>query len=344
MKKILLFTALFASYSFGQMTQANEPTIGTSTSMFVCDSLVDNYESITGTGVTWDYSNIDGVFNTTKNVDVLDATLTAEADSFPGATYAINVGGALTSYYSSTATERVSQGFLYFEPSFADPVYAMFSNNLETVATYPFSVSNYVSDNFDGYFNWVYNTLPIHETLTGNSMSTVDGTGTLLLPQSTSIANVLRFKLVDTSYTTLPLLGPAQLVRTQFEYYDYASSNLPVFIHSSLAVQTPGGASLIENNIVLSTVQPTTWVGLAEENALDNIVISPNPASEKIKVEGASLNDHSTFTFLDDTGRIIYTGKLSKNGLIELNDIKAGHYFLKISNDQETSTKNVVIK
>ena len=77
---------------------------------------------------------------------------------------------------------------------------------------------------------------------------------------------------------------------------------------------------------------------------MDNIVISPNPASEKIKVEGASLNDRSAFTFLDDTGRIIYTGKLSKNGLIELNDIKAGHYFLKISNDQETTTKNVVIK
>lgn len=343
MKKILLFATLLSSSAFGQMTQANEPAIGTSASMYLCDSLVDNYESTTGVGVTWDYSTIDGIFNTTKNVDVLDATLTAETDSFPGATYAINVGGSLTSYYSSTATERVSQGFLYFEPSFSDPVYAMFSNDLETVATYPFAVTNSVTDNFDGYFDWVYNTIPIHETLTGNSIATVDGTGTLLLPQSTTIPNVLRYKLIDTSYTTLPLLGPAQLVRTQFEYYDYATSNLPVFIHSSLAVQTPGGASLIENNIVLSSVQPTTWVGLTENEILSNVIVSPNPATDKITVQGTESNN-TNFTLVDASGRTVVSGKLAIDGVIELNGVKGGHYFLKISNEKGTTTKNVVIK
>ena len=127
MKKILLFATLLSGAAFGQMTQANEPAIGTSATMFLCDSNVTNYESMTGSGVNWDYSDINGVFGITKTIDVLDATLTAEADSFPGSTYAINVGGALISYYSSTSTQRVSQGFLYIEPSSPDPIYAMFS-------------------------------------------------------------------------------------------------------------------------------------------------------------------------------------------------------------------------
>lgn len=343
MKKILLFATLLTGTAFGQMTQANEPTIGTSATMYLCDSNVVNYEGVTGTGVNWDYSTIDGIFNTTKSIDVLDATLTAQADSFPGATYAISVGGALISYYSSTATERISQGFMYFEPSFSDPVYAMFSNDQEIVATYPFAVGNTASDNFDGYFDWVYNTLPIHEPLNGNSDATVDGSGTLLLPQSTSISNVLRYKLIDTSYTTLPLLGPAQLIRTQFEYYDYANSSLPVFIHSRLAVQTPGGASLIENNIVLSSVQPTTWVGIDEKEELSNVLVSPNPATDIIRVSGLE-NMTTNYQIIDHAGRQVTKGEIPSNGIIEVAELTSGHYFLKINNENGTTTKNVVIK
>lgn len=342
MKKILLFVTLISGSAFGQMTQANEPAIGSSATMYLCDSLADNYETVTGTGVTWDYSAIDGIYNVTKNIDVLDATLTAATDSFPGATYAISVGGALISYYSSTPTQRVSQGFLYNEPSFSDPVYAMFSNDNEIVANYPFVVGNTTTDLFDGYFHWVYNSLPIYETLNGNSEASVDGTGTLLLPQSTTVANVLRYKLIDTSYTTLPLLGPAQLIRTQFEYYDYTNSNLPVFIHSRLAVQTPGGASLIENNIVLSSVQPTTWVGLNENEAFSSVVIAPNPTSDIINITGMDLVD-ATYMIHDRSGRLIKSGNVT-NGTVEMSDLDAGHYLLTISNNKGTTTKNVVKK
>lgn len=343
MKKILLFATLLSGTAYGQMTQSNEPAIGLSATMYLCDSNVTNYEGTTGTGVSWDYSQLNGVFGVTKSVDVLDAALTAEADSFPGATYAINVGGSLISYYSSTPTERVSQGFLYLEPSFTDPVYAMFSNDLEIVTNYPFGVGNSITDNFDGYFDWVYNTLPIHESLYGNSVASVDGSGSLLLPQSTTLTNVLRYKLIDTSYTTLPLLGPAQLIRTQFEYYDYATSNLPVFIHSRLAVQTPTGASLIENNIVLSSIEATTWVGISENKELTNVVVSPNPATDLISISG--LGDlKTTFNFIDHSGRTIYEGVVPTNGVIQLSEMTPGHYFLKISNDKGTTTKNVVIK
>jgi hypothetical protein len=343
MKKILLFATLLSGVTYGQMTQANEPAIGSSSLMYLCDSNFVNYSSTTGSGVTWDYSGIDGVFGITKSIDVLDATLTAQTDSFPGATYAINVGGALVSYYSSTATERISQGFLYFEPSL-DPIYAMFSNNQEVVATYPFGLGSTSSDGFGGYFNWVYNTLPIHEVLTGNSEAALDGEGTLLLPQSTTINNVLRYKLIDTSYTSVPLLGSVELIRTQFEYYDFANSNLPTFIHSSLAVKAPGSSvAFIENNIVLSSVQPTTWVGLSENETLNNVTVSPNPATDRITIQGTE-SEITYYALIDASGRTMKSGKLAINGDIELSEIKPGHYFLKVSNDKGTTTKNVVIK
>ena len=74
MKKTLLLATLISSYSFAQtviMDQNNEPSIGNLKIMYTCDSLTDPLESITGNGVTWDYTQLVGL-NGTKNLEVID--------------------------------------------------------------------------------------------------------------------------------------------------------------------------------------------------------------------------------------------------------------------------------
>ena len=75
MRKPLLFTFLLAaSCSHAQMTSANEPTIGESSTLFVVDSFATNYSGTTGPGVTWDYSTIAGYNGLTEDVECLDPT------------------------------------------------------------------------------------------------------------------------------------------------------------------------------------------------------------------------------------------------------------------------------
>ena len=96
---------------------------------------------VTGSGVTWDYTTLGGYAGEFRDVEVVAAAATTFAADFPTSVSAIKVGTNLTSYYSSTATERSSQGFVFSEPSLGD-VIAQFSANEEIVATYPFAFGN----------------------------------------------------------------------------------------------------------------------------------------------------------------------------------------------------------
>jgi len=339
MKKQLLFVALLAgtTCSAQSLTQANEPAIGETASLFLCDSFTVNLEGVTGSAVTWDYSAITGYFNETRDITVLDATLTAATDSFPGATKAIEVENTLTTYYSSTATERTSQGFLFNEPSFGD-VYVMFKNDPETIVTYPFTTGNTLNDDFDGYVDLFYN-VAIHESLTGSIDATVDGDGTLELP-GTTITSVIRYKLVDTSYTTLPLLGNVELIRKQFEYYDVANSTLPVFIHTNLIIQPPGGSPLIENTIVLSSVLPAAFIGL-DENEFANVQVAPNPVGDELTVYG-DFSSPTKGLLVDQSGRILIQVDLQNGSKLDTSGLDSGSYIFRIENENGTTTRTVI--
>lgn len=341
MKKILLAgMCLCGVWTQAQMTQANEPSIGSAVQMFLCDSNAVTHDAVTGAGVTWDYSDVLGVTGQQRLISVLDATTTAVTDSFPGAVYAIEVENSLTSFYSSTPTERVSQGFLFQEPSFGD-VFCMFQNDLETVAQYPFIVGSSYTDNFDGFIHFFYGA-DVHESLVGSVTYAIDGEGTLLLPQSTSIPNVIRYKLVDTSYTTVPLLNDVELIRTQYEYYDLTNSNLPVFIHTDLIIQPPGGSPLIQNTIVLSSVQPTSFVG-TDELSSNDFELSPNPVQDVLTIDG-NINENTDILIMDQAGRTLYNNAIAHKQTIDMSGFETGVYFVKISNSQGTVTKTVVKK
>jgi len=94
MKKPLLITFVLAStLASAQMTTSNYPVIGDLETLFVVDSFATNSAGVTGTGVTWDYSTIQGYAGPTNDVEVKDPAGEPFTADFPGAPQVLSICG-----------------------------------------------------------------------------------------------------------------------------------------------------------------------------------------------------------------------------------------------------------
>ncbi len=345
MKKQLLLAGLFfTSLSFGQsLDQTNEPAIGQNALMYLCDTLADPYAGTTGSSVTWDYSTILGLSGSTAVMEVLDATLTDSAANFPTSTKALSIQNSFISYFNSTTTERSSQGFVYNEPNFGT-VMATFETDEEKLMDYPFSNGNFSTDNFSGSLEFTFNGVPQNPTCTGKVRAEIDGQGTLLLPQATTITNVIRYKIVDTVFTQVVFVIPMDIefVRTQYEYYDLATSDLPVFVHTNIKIQQPGATTpILEQKLVISAVQPTENVGIQDLTA-EQHVLYPNPANDSFTIRGNGIMNVS---IVDAQGRTVKTvEQIAQGQSIAIQDLKAGIYMVKVQSNGVVSTQRLIKK
>ena len=342
MKKTLLFAVLSLTfYGNAQFTQANEPAISDIETMYLCDSFAVNLDGVTGSGAIWDYTTLGGYPGETRDVEVVNATTTTYASDFPTSATAITVGTNLTSYYSSTASDRSSQGFVFSEASLGD-VIAKFSTDDELVATYPFPFGGTSTDGFSGDIEYLGGS---SAAATGMGHASVDGEGTLNLPNGVSLANVLRYKLIDTSWATITIpfpLGDMEFIRTQYEYYDHTVSNLPVFIHSTIKVQNVGApAPISEQSLVLSMYEP----GYLSTSSIDEVEFSvyPNPATETVTISG-NLGDDAHAVLFDQSGRELISSSVSNGSTINISALENGVYFVRIQDNGLTTTKSIVKK
>lgn len=342
MKKVLLSAFLFATLAANaQMTSANEPAIGETSNMFLCDSFTVNLDAIAGTGVTWDYTSLEGYAGEIRVVDVVDPTSTPYAASYPTSTKAFQVENALTTYFTSSASERASQGFHFYEVTFGD-VLATYANDEQIMLTYPFAYGNSAVDAYDGNVDYSYNGFPVSETLIGNSYAWIDGSGTLDLPNGVSLTNVIRYKSVDTAATTVPLLGAAELIRTQYEYYDYADQNLPVFIHTTINLALPGGGAPLASITMVLSKHEANYLAIADINEF-TFNVFPNPATDKFSVKG-NFSAEATGSIIDQSGRVLETMNVQNGQSINISDLATGSYFFAIEDNGFITTKTIVKK
>jgi hypothetical protein len=349
MKKRFLFAVLVltsALINAQTLNFSNEPNLGDTKQMFSCDPLTSNLSSITGTGATWDYTTIIGLNNAQQTVEVLNPATLPNASSFPFSTKALSVQNSITNYFSSTTNERTSQGFV-FEEATLGIVIAKYDVDNQVVIQYPFGVNDYFSDVFSGSLDFSFNGAPQTPLCNGNSFATIDGQGTLLLPNATSIPNVIRYKLTDTIFTQVdPGFGllDIEFVRNQYEYYDFTSGNLPVFIHTSIIVQQLGGTTpLLEQTVVVSSVEPTLQMNVAslEESAF---TIFPNPSEGTIHFSGDFSLDASARIF-DNSGRKVGVVESLNNGQsVDISFLNPGIYSVIVLNNGEQKTASIFLK
>jgi hypothetical protein len=330
-KTVLALTTLITSISFAQLDQSNEPIIGESTDMFLCDSFATNYANVTGPAVTWDYSDLASYFGETRTVEVVDPSATAYASTFNSSTKALQLGDNITTYFTSDANGRYSQGFLFVEPTLGDVV-ATFETDELTQLTYPFGYGSTVNDAYSGTIE--YNVFaPTTGALAGNANIAIDGEGTLSLPLGVDLTGVIRLRSIDTALTNEPfLLGDIEVIREQYEYYDLADQNLPVFIHSTITIQQVGATTpLASSSIVLSKYATENFVGLNENNTA-KVVVYPIPAKESITVSGMDLNN-AKLTVFDQSGKIVKQINEQSGNELSINDLNSGIYMLTVEKD-----------
>lgn len=337
---LLLATSLITGAAFGQFTQTNEPAIGSSTTMYVLDSNAVDYASMTGAGQTWDYSTTPGVYGETKVVNVATAASTANGADYPNSTWAVDIAGFMTTYYTSSSSSRISQGFVFDGGDVAGTVRVVFDGGADDAVTmnYPYALTNTLTDAFAGEALTDMSPSPL--ATSGSITTTVDGQGTLKLNAGTTLTGVTRFKLHDQATADLPLgLGTVEMERTQYEYYDLANSSLPVFVHSTLVI-TMGGTPTTQH-IVMSNVAPDEYLSVSDNN-LAAFSMYPNPANESITVSGLSGNE--TISIVDMTGKTVLTAQNSgASQTLNIADIQAGVYNLVVISNGNKAIKKLTI-
>jgi hypothetical protein len=341
MKKLLLLTAFSPLMSFAQMTEANEPDVPSTSTLYLCDSNAVRYENITGTGVTWDYRNLLGV-DTDDNGMAESKVLTVAAtdmnslDSlFGGASTKYSIGNLLTTYYSVGQGTKVSTGNIFSEPSLGS-VYVRWNENPQSLKEYPFDLNSSVVDSFEGNMSVDNALIPIDTTATGSGITKIDGFGTLRLQQN-DYTDVTRYVIQDTLNATIfnALIGeqPIQLIRSWYEYYQLGTGKLPIMVVISISLNS----ALLNNTstLVLTKDLPEGNLGLDKNEIAFQAY--PNPTNEfiNLKIEG-----DFTAKLSDISGKVMLSNITSTQ--INVSEIPAGMYFLTVSNDKGASTQRII--
>lgn len=335
------------SYSvYAQMTEATDPSINSSSILYLCDSNAVNYANVTGTGVTWDYSALLGVDTNadgqaeSKNIGVYAIDLMTTDSLFPGATKKFSINDQIIVYYSTNSSERISQGFKFTEPSLGD-VFTFWDTIPQLLNTYPFDLASVTADTMSGRIFSDNPGASVDTFAVGNSYSTIDGVGTLKLG-GVDYSNTFRFHFQDTiqTFVNVDLNGfvinaPVSLYRDVYEYYNYPISELPIFVIYSV------NNSLFNepNTIVLSRELPQQNVGLDAIGMDSYSLLSPNPVNDLLNVK---LPEGSQAVITDQYGKLIT--QINSTGTVDMGSYNQGVYFVVIANESGIVTVKKLIK
>lgn len=346
-KQILIAALLLTGKAFSQeFNQGNEASVGSSVSMYICDSLTSNFATTKGSNVTWDFSSL-VIPDTTKKslISVIDPSTTKYKSLYTNANKAIVFENFITSYYSSSKSERNCLGYFFGTKDYGD-VRAVFSSDPEVTHTYPFKLNSSKTDVLKGKLYYKV-TSPIVTDMTadavGSSKAEVDALGTLKIDAGHIYKNILRYHLKDSTSGSVVLFGnqvDATVVLDQYEYYDHASSNLPIYTHSNLkAYISLSTDPIVNKTFVLSkykvdknakpvedttTTNPTTSLEDLNKSAL---ILYPNPAKNVLYVIGNNTNNGSILV-LDQTGKTVKSFKQTNE--LDIQSLEKGIYFVKV--------------
>lgn len=274
---------LFSHIGFGQFTASNSPVIGNQDTLYVLDSTATSFADIIGEGVTWDYSELDGYTGATKTIKVLGVEETNYDTIYTSSSHAIQIEDHLISYFSDPASEKYSQGFVFLNANPTIPLESVgvaFSTDEAKYFTYPMQFGDVIEDDYAGQANVHVLGSVIAPDMAGQIHIELDGKGTLLIGDNT-YSNVLRYKVVESASAFVTAFNDsAKYNRTQYEYYEFTVSNLPIFIHSSVQFGLAGN-TLIDVNLVLSKEQANSFVRLDDEQEKFYFTMYPNPADRK---------------------------------------------------------------
>jgi hypothetical protein len=109
----------------------------------------------------------------------------------------------------------------------------------------------------------------------------------------------------------------------------------------SLAANNGSATSTTSHTITITAC----GVGIAEHILFDqNIVLYPNPASDKINIEAANLSSY-TYKITNLLGKVVLTEEVNNRATsIDISGINKGIYFLSVESNGQNATRKIIIQ
>lgn len=332
MKKILLFTfvaiaSLANSQNLTMTKAAFEPAIGDIKSTVSLDTSFYTTglpSNITGTNVTWDFSNL--AINSTVGVISSTYIAAASATTTPpvGATLAEDQGGSYTFFKSvsspTTQYELMSVKFGTTSLTFT---------NTGIVAQWPISYGYNLVDNMAGTANF-----SVTAQFSGSVNSTADGMGTLKLPLGNNFTNVLRIKSVQTLTFTVFSFPIANIKQVIYQYYR-AGDKFPLLTINATSTGSSTSTSAQGNAAYLP-------IGIKENSIKQiNFNVLPNPANTEVSVQLENNKTANSLTLINAIGQTLKT--INNANTMNVSEIPNGVYYLEVHSGDHSARKPVVI-
>ena len=344
MKKVLLGLICFSAVGASAQTITVNDTLSSMMSQiyYSADSSASNMDAINGTGVTWDYSTLQGYSQTGPLLDTIrNSSDSPDYASFASSKYQEDLNnGSGGDYFKNFADSVLSYGYT-FDVS-GNPAKIMHNVDALKVLNLPMSQGDSYTDSIYGQVDVYMQTFDTY----GAADVIADGSGTLKLGDST-FTNVLRIKMVETLYIDSTWVGfpindtvTGTISRTMYNYYDLANYSFPVLRHGKIDVAT----NLFSGTyIAVYSVVELPYIDAGfEEELVDPINIYPNPSNTVINITSTNVDQ---LVIVNALGQVMAT--IAKPQTIETIDVskfEKGIYFVQVTKGNASRTEKFTVK
>jgi hypothetical protein len=323
---VTLFASIFVSLSGLQAQPILDntvfPTIGDTVNFISLSDGQGILPGAAGSNVTWDFSNLN-LTGSNFSITYLDPSSTGNANLFPEANLAKYYSANQIEYYNKTSDS------LYFYGDATTGVGLRYYHNPRLNIKAPFNFGESFSDDFASNF---VNGSGFSVTRTGTVQSTLDGYGTLILPNIT-IPNCIRIKIARYVHD---IQGSTVYNTNDTLYYWYAPSirDYIIYYYSTTISGTQYSFGNVRNYLDINSISELN-------NGYDPINIFPNPASETLTI---SLPENATTTeciLVDNLGKEMKRFSVSGGeNLVDVSELENGVYLMRIG----SVTQKIIIE
>ncbi len=336
MKKFLfLFSALAISiFSFSQFVtisgQNQIPQVGDVINYINCSDF--GFE-VGGTGpVTnklWDYTGL--MQQSSVSFSYVDPTTVSGYEQFT------NVNLAETTSGQSGAIFIKSGNYYMARKGITGDLYMNYANDSALLFKFPITAGQSFTNTYTGTFFASGLDMIIDN---GNVQIQADAQGTLILPNGTTLTNVLRIRIQETFSGKYDIgTGPMEIMSVSDDYYYWFHEDykMPVLVYGVTNVTSIGGNQQSKALRFQPIENPSNIIA----SNSNSIIVYPNPTKDVVNILS---DDNFEMAFIYDV-----TGKMVKavnviNNTIDITDISAGIYSLELKADGQSFRTKIVVE